>query len=577
VQWGATALPLAAQLEYRQAVVLAADGNLPGAEKHLQAAIRLAPGYPDSYFTMSQLKFRQFDPDALYFFVRGVRAVWNDFHTQSLLVVNVLLIGAFTLIVAASIVLLALALRYLPFVAHRLAEGLGRRFRTAMPRTTAYLLISIPFALFPGFVSGACVLLIMTWYFMQRRERFGVFILLLPFMAMGLFSGQLERFSPAADPTSFTSMAARSNYAAGDADLLVDVARVDIEALHADQHNVLGVLYLRQEDYQTAANHFLQAIARRPDDATAYVNLGNVYFENGLYNKALEGYRKATAIDSLDAVTQYNLAQAYIKTLLMAESSKALHEASQAGIDQVRQQFAADALPTMDVYPKALTTRELWSIAAVEGAERPTGFVAGALEPALGFPLRVSAWLLLGAFALALVLSRALKPRQLAFQCSNCGELMCESCGSAERGSWVCRNCGTVIAEVSSDRVVDALLRQRRQRVVVKRRRIVRLLTLWLPGLRDVFYGNVTRGIVLTLLFSISALELWTRGYMWPDWNSFDHPASLWKWVLPAAGIALAYLVSASSRRLLEVRNYRTPDGRQRSTDGDESQLAQSA
>lgn len=575
--WGATALPLPAQLEYRTALEHASDGDYQRAEQHLSAAIKLAPDFPDAYFTLSRIKFRQFDPDALYFFVRGVRATWESFEAQSLLAVNVVLIAAFTLILALSVVLLAFALRYLPFIAHRIAEVLDRKFNAAAPRVTAYLFIAIPFVLFPGFVTGACVLIVMTWHLMQNRERIGLTLMLAPVIAMGLLAPQLERFSVAADPESFTMLAARSNYESGDPELIDAIARTEVKGLEAERHNALGMLYLRQEEYDVASNNFLKAIALKPDDAVAYVNLGNVYYRQGLWHKALEGYRKATSVDSVDAVGRFNLAQAYIKTLLMAESSKALHEASEAGIARVRESFATVALPNLEVYPKGFSAKRLWGIAAVEGAERPREFFSAATAPLLGFSLRVSAWVLLVALALALIVSRAIKPRHYAFQCSNCGELMCESCGGSDRGSFICEGCSAAIAEVSSEKVVDALLRQRRQKIVVKRRKSFRFLTIWLPGLRHVFYGSFSRGATLALLCALSLVGLWSRGYAWPGWNSLTHPFVLWKLLLPAAGVILSYLMSMSSKRLTEVRNYRRPTTTARSNEQEDQYHAQSA
>ncbi len=578
IQRGATVLPLAAQFEYRTALQYAREGDLQRAEQHLNAAIKLAPTFPDAYFTLSKTKFRQFDADALYYLIGGVSAMWNNYSAHSLLAVNVLLIGMLALIGAISITFSAFALRYIPFVAHRLGELMGRRFRAAMPLTAAYLFIMVPFALFPGFVTGACMLLVMTWHFMHRREKFGLTLLLAPLVLTGLLAPQLERFSVMADPESFTNLAARSNYSAGSQELINALARTDVPQLEAEKNSALGLLYLRQGEYETAAVHLLESIALRPGDASGYINLGNVYFSQGQWHKALEGYRKAGSVDSLDAVGQHNLAQAYIKTLLMAESTKALHRATEAGIGKVRKSFAVAALPMFEVYPKTLSPKQLWSIAAAEGeSSRRPGIVAAALEPVLGFSLRVSAWMLLAALLISAALSRMLKPRHLAFQCANCGQLMCESCGNDERGTLICRSCHNVIAEVSSEKVVDALLRRRRQKIVVTRRKRLRQLTVWLPGLRDAFYGRLLKSTAVSLLFAVSAIMLWSRGYVWTDWNSLIYPTSLWKWIVPAAGIVVSYLLSASSKRHVEVRNYRNPESRQRQGERDEPRHAKSA
>jgi tetratricopeptide (TPR) repeat protein len=580
IQWGATSLPLAAQLEYHTALRYAREGDHPRAEHHLKAAVQLAPGFPDAYFTLSRLKFRQFDPDALYYCVAGVKALLANFSAQSLLAVNVLLIGMLGLVVAMSVVLLGVAMRYLPFVAHRLGESLARRLRAAAPRATALLLILLPFAIFPGLIAGTCVLLVMTWHFMPRRERAVLALIATPFIALGLFESRLETLSPVASPSSFTTLVAKTNYAAGRSSLIDALARVDEGSLRAEKHNAMGLLYYRQAEYDTAAEHFLEAIALKPGDATAYVNLGNVYYAQGAWDKALEGYSKAASVDSIDAVGQYNLAQANIKSLLMAESSKALRLASAAGIDEVRGSIATAALPRVEVYPKTLDRADLWRIAMREGFEQPSRAIAGTLEPFLGFSLRVSAWLLIAAFALSMMLSRAIKSKHLAFQCSNCGELTCESCGEDQDDSFICRGCHDVIAEVSSNKVVDALLRRRRQGVVVKRRRRVRWLTLWLPGLREAFYGRLFRGAMLSFIFGVSLVCLWSRGYVWPDWNSIVHPVALWKWIVPAVGVVLSYLISASAGQHVEVRNYRssgTHNTRPGSTDIDDPQFAQSA
>ena len=47
--------------------------------------------------------------------------------------------------------------------------------------------ILIPFALLPGFVTGVCLLILLTWYFMQRREKIMIVVLIAPFVLFGIF------------------------------------------------------------------------------------------------------------------------------------------------------------------------------------------------------------------------------------------------------------------------------------------------------------------------------------------------------------------------------------------------------
>lgn len=567
VQWGATSLPLAAQLTYKKAIYEIQAGSMDEAAALLEQSIRFDPSFPDAYFTMSKVKFRQFDSDALYYLVLGCRVAVGRFSALSLFAVNALLTATLLLVMLTTIVCISFAVRYLPFLAHKIAEFLESRFNASLPRTTAFLIILMPFALIPGFVSGVCLLVVMTWYFMQRRERFMMTILIAPLILLGVFAPRIKQFNPLADPKSFTHLTTKAMHAAGDASLIKAVYQVSVPGLEAEKQNVLGLLHLRQENFETAASHFLRAIELRPGDIMGYINLGNVYYTQGMYEKALEGYRKAAQIDETDPVGQYNLAQAYIKTLLMAESSKALKKASAEGIDQVKNSHAEMARPFVQVYPKTFANSDLWRISRSEGGVHEADFLTQMLQPLTRMSARSSAWLLFGALLLAVVLSRAFRKSHLTFQCSNCGELTCDNCCEDTGGTYLCESCASVISGVSSDKVIEALLRQRRQGVLVRRRKAIRLLTLWLPGMRDIYYGRITRGVLITLTFSFCVIQMWSKGYLVKDWNSLVTSVGLWKWVLPAAGIVLTYAMSVLSKRYLEVRNYRSPSIRARRKD----------
>lgn len=568
VQWGATHLPLAAQLTYKKATYEIQAGELDQAVALLEESIRFDPGFPDAYFTLARVKLRQLDPDVLYYTVLGFRAAAGRFSTLSLFAVNALVTAALLLVMLTTIVCASFAVRYLPFLAHKIAEFLESRFNALMPRTTAFLIILMPFALIPGIVSGFCLLIVMTWHFMHRRERFMMAVLIAPLILLGVVSTKIKQFNPLADPKSFTHLAAEAMYSAGDASLIKAVEKVSVPGLEAEKHNVLGLLHYRQENFETAASHFLRAIELQPGNIMGYINLGNVYYSQEMYEKALEGYRKAAQINDADAVGQYNLAQAYIKTLLLAESSKALKKASAAGIDQVKNSYAEMAQPYVQVYPKTFTNRDLWRIARIEGGTHKTDVLSQMLQPVTRMSARISAWSLLGTLLLSMVLSRVLRKTSLTFQCSNCGQLTCDNCCEDTGGTYLCQSCASVINGVSSEKVIEALLRQRRQGVLVRRRKAIRTLTLWLPGMRDIYYGRITRGVLITLTFSFCVIQLWSKGFVVKDWHSLVTTVQTWKWVLPAAGIVITYMMSVFSKRYTEVRNYRSPSIRAKRKDG---------
>lgn len=560
IRGGAVTLPIVAQVYYRHALDQITGGDDDGAIASLHTALSFAPNYSDAFFTLARLHAKRFSPEAVYYFTEGFLSQLRSFDGQRWAALNTLVSATLVLLLASSIVWIALAVRYFPFIAHRIAESARIKFNAAGARVAAALLLLAPFALLPGYTTAAALILILTWPFMYKHERVLSMIMAGVFVVFAGTATYLDRLSVVADPKSLTSLIARANESANDhflEDAITNYSTDDDE-LNDDRYTALGLLAMRGGDPETAAAHFLHAISFNKNSAIAYVNLGNVYFNNGQYTKALEGYRKAEEVDSTDAIGQYNLAQTYIKTLLMGESSQALSRASKLGLDRERNLIAEPARSRMAVYPRTYSSAQLWQIAAQEGKHGNPGLVAALLKTATGHSAPLSAAIMLGAIVIALVLGRVIEARKLAFQCANCGDLTCHSCSSHELGHVICRACAEAVAGVSSDRVLDALLRQRRQSVIVRRRKSIRWATLWLPGLRHVHYGRFAAGFAVAAFFSWCVVMLWMRGAAFPSWDATEIKTPLWKWILPAAGIVTMYCVSIMSRRLYEARSTRT-------------------
>ncbi|MCI0453003.1 MAG: hypothetical protein L0Z51_11555, partial [Candidatus Latescibacteria bacterium] len=239
------------------------------------------------------------------------------------------------------------------------------------------------------------------------------------------------------------------------------------------------------------------------------------------------------------------------------------------GLEHSRDAIAEPARARMAVYPKTYSSAQLWRIAAVEGKYHNPALLTNLMETLTGHPTTVSAGIMLVAMILAVIVSKSLKSRKLAFQCANCGDLTCEGCCNDELGSVICHACGQAVAGVSSDRVLEALLRQRRQSVIVRRRKSIRWSTVWLPGLRHVFYGRFISGFVVAAVFAASAFALWTRGNVFPYWDSVEFKTPLWMWIVPGLGVVVAYMVALLSRQLFEARNTRTVTVRGSHADSD--------
>ncbi len=559
VERGATSLDVPARLEWMAARRAMAAGDVAAARAHLERAMALAPHWPDPCFTLSGMLFRHFDPDALFYFVAGARAMLSDFRTQALAAVNAGLLAILLLFGVTAIAVVALAARYLPFAAYRLGEILEARTRAAWPRATALVLLLVPFALLPGLTPAWCLTVALTWAFMHRRERAFVVALAAPWVALAVLAPRIDEFAPAADPTSLAHRIARADAGPATDDILRALEATRIPGLEVDRDIARAVLHTRRGETDRAAALLLEAISRRPGDAVAYIDLGNVYYARGDWQKALEGYRKAVQIDPDDPVAQYNLAQAYIRALLLGESSRALRAAAAAGVDRVRAGLAEPVREKLPILPRPYEPRRLWRVVRAEGRAHPAPLVDPFVAVLCGRSARSAGWWMLAAIVAAMALARWIPARQLAFQCSNCGALTSEATCSAERGPYLCAPCAAVIDGVTSDKVVEALLRQRRQKVLVRRRRLARMLTAWLPGMRDFYYARIARGLFVSALFTLSLAQLILRGAIVRDWTVPDSSPSIWTWIVPAAGVALAWAMTLLSRHYHEVRNYRSP------------------
>ena len=192
------------------------QGDRDAALKHLRSALSLWPRYSDAYFTMARLYAQRFSPDAVYYMVEGVSSQLETFDGQRVLVVNTLISVTLVLLLASGIVWIALAVRYFPFIAHRISESARNKFHATGGRVAAALLLLAPFALLPGYTSAAALILILTWPFMHKKERILSMVMAEMFAAFAGFTPLIDRYSVVADPESLTSLIARANESAGD-------------------------------------------------------------------------------------------------------------------------------------------------------------------------------------------------------------------------------------------------------------------------------------------------------------------------------------------------------------------------
>jgi len=75
----------------------------------------------------------------------------------------------------------------------------------------------------------------------------------------------------------------------------------------AEAHNGLCVAYIMDETWESALNHCNQAIKIRPNNWRYYNNRGNVFYETGSYDRAIEEYERGLKMAPNSRIMQGNL------------------------------------------------------------------------------------------------------------------------------------------------------------------------------------------------------------------------------------------------------------------------------
>ena len=86
------------------------------------------------------------------------------------------------------------------------------------------------------------------------------------------------------------------------------------DALSAEEHNNLGVIYEKEGKYELALREYKSASYIDDSLITPIVNTGNIYFTLGQYTNAEKYYKKALFKDEKNLEAANNLASLYIET-----------------------------------------------------------------------------------------------------------------------------------------------------------------------------------------------------------------------------------------------------------------------
>ena len=104
---------------------------------------------------------------------------------------------------------------------------------------------------------------------------------------------------------------------------------------YADTHNERGNTYCKAGDYERAIQDYNKAIALDPNHASAYNNRGIAYYKKGDYEQAIIDYTKTIELDPDDATAYYNRGEALLHLSKWEEAKADLTTATEKGANIV--------------------------------------------------------------------------------------------------------------------------------------------------------------------------------------------------------------------------------------------------
>lgn len=556
LELGAPSLPITSKLLYREALGLLAAGEKEKAKQKLELAALLTGDYAAPLFTLGRLELFEANPDFLPHIMEGFRRSFMSYSGQAVLAANGIIFLVVSLTGALLVTLIALLVKYWPLIEHRIAEMYSRRFSAPPSRWIIALIFGALLCMRLGAALYIAVLVVVLWSYLSGKEK-GIIATGMVLLAAASFGAPYSNcFAPAIDPGSITNRLALVNERGVNEECISRIRGITGERFQAHKDFALGTMMYRLGLYETAQRHFLDAVSARPDFAPAFVNLGNVYFMQGDYDKALAGYQSAVELDSTSAVAHYNIGQTFIKKMLFAPSGAWLEKANMLGIETYRSAHPAIGLRNPPVYEDGFNPKELWTIARTEGMSRKGVLVGEILRPLLLFPFRWL-WVLIGAsLAAALLVAGNLPEAWRIAPCDNCGRGTCSECEDTATGIRLCHDCAEVIKDLNSIKVMEALLRGKRQKMAIPKHDAYRWRTMFFPGASRTQYGSILSGFALSFVSAGAiALLVWNGSYF-KDPSSMTTHAPVWHRLLPCAVLAVAWLLSYRSKPQQEPRNY---------------------
>ncbi|MBN2070667.1 MAG: hypothetical protein JW814_04335 [Candidatus Krumholzibacteriota bacterium] len=557
LQEGAPSLETASRVIYSEAVRQLDAGNYEKAKGLLILSGSVSGSNPDPFFTLARVELLRGSPDFLFHLIEGFKHQAWSLRNQGLLALNLAIHLAASALIALALTLVIMIFKYWQFINHKTQEAYSKKYSFPPSKYIGILIIISLLVMRLGAAIYIAILISTLWMFMTRREKTAVTFLVIVTGIISVTAPLSNMAIPAIDRNSITGRLALLNESGGNQGLIDSIDKIEGARFEGAKEFALGTLMYRIGRYEEARTHLLASVSADGSFAPAYLNLGNVYFMQADYNKALAGYQNVLAIDSTNAVAHFNIGQAYINKMLFAESSRALKQASSHGIEKFRDYHPSTRLRDLSVYDQSFPNRYLWSMAKDEAALYDTPLIGELFRPWLLFPFRWLGYLLGGSIFLGIFISGRISGDWKVFRCANCSTATCPSCSNQDTGLSLCGDCTNLINGLSSVKVMEALLRHRRQKIGPSGGSKAGWKVMIIPGAARIWYGRTGSGICHMIVDSAAILTLVWSGFYFKDPRVLIAPSPVIRIALPVIILTLSYLTTLRIRPVQDQKNFK--------------------
>jgi tetratricopeptide (TPR) repeat protein len=263
---------------------------------------------------------------------------------------------------------------------------------------------------------------------------------------------------------------------------------------------LLGIYAERSSDRDRALAAYEKAIQMSPERYQAFVNRGNIRFQEGAFAEAARDYEAAGERAPGAAEVFYNLALARAESYDFEGQGEALRRARSISARRVAEWSSHPTLARVVSvsYPlsRAREKTEEWSRGPRAGHPRGSSLSARILEAFLS-PFVIGPW---AALALGVALFSFRSWRGVAAECVQCGRPHCRYCRRFGDPPGYCVSCARARKE---SRGIDAQVKRAQEvrRTVQARDVSCRALSLMLPGTHRFFSQRPVSGFAQLFLF----------------------------------------------------------------------------